>query len=29
MSEYMKVEKKILIEGKTSEDIATEEKKEI
>jgi hypothetical protein len=29
MSEYRKVEKKILIEGKTSEDIASEEKKEI
>jgi type I site-specific restriction-modification system R (restriction) subunit len=29
MSEYKKVEKKILIEAKTSEDIAPEEKKEI
>ena len=29
MSEYMKVEKKILIEGKTSEEITLEEKKEI
>ena len=29
MSEYRKVEKKILIEGKTSEDIAPKEKKEI
>jgi len=29
MSEYKKVEKKILIEGKTSEEITPEEQKEI